>query len=70
MANRVTKIENWRDINEVRVYGDRRNNFIGPVATITLVDGEIEMHFPKTTVMSKEQAALVAAHIITLITQP
>jgi hypothetical protein len=59
VSNRVMKIENWPDIGEVRVYGDQRNNFIGPVATITLIDNEIEMHFPKTTVMTKEQAAFI-----------
>lgn len=71
-AKRVTNIEKWNEIDEVRVYGPRRGtneqvsgNVVG---TITKLDGEIEFHFPQSTTMTKEQAAFIAAHIITLIT--
>lgn len=67
-VKRVSSIEKWDATDEVRVYGEQRNNFIGPIGTITKLDGGIEFHFPQSTTMTKEQAAYIAAHIITLIT--
>jgi hypothetical protein len=71
-AKRVSNIEKWDDIDEVRVYGPERGadgkvrgNVVG---AITKLDGEIEFHFPQSITMTKEQAAFIAAHIITLIT--
>lgn len=63
MTRRVTRIEKWDDINEVRLFSDSC-----PFRTITLIDGELEFNFPQSATMTKEQAAFIAAHIITLIT--
>jgi hypothetical protein len=71
-AKEVSNIEKWDDIDEVRVYGPMRGtdqqvrgNVVG---AITKLDGRIEFHFPQSVMMTKEQAAYLAAHIITLIT--
>jgi len=67
-VKRVHHIDKREETDEVRIFGEQRNNFIGPIGTITKLDGEIEFHFPQSTTMTKEQAAFIAAHIITLIT--
>jgi hypothetical protein len=66
MSRRIGTIEKWNDVNEVRVYAG--STPAGLAGTITLIDGEIEFNFPQTVVMTKQQAAFIAAHIITLIT--
>lgn len=72
MAKRITKIENWQDVSEVRLFAAQPSSSISTpnvAGAIGLVDDRIEFNFPQTVTMSKEQAALICAHLITLITR-
>jgi len=66
MPRRVSNVEKWDETDEVRVISRQGKDQIPNVAgTITKLDDEIEFHFPQSTTMTKEQAAFLAAHIIT-----
>jgi hypothetical protein len=68
----VGRIQTHSDLPNTVTLSDQMSGFAcGDVSIIeTDDDHNIQFHFPSTVRMTRDRAALLAAHIITLITSP